>query len=243
VAVLLYQKPGADSLATMSDPTFLFADLSGFTALTEAHGDSQSADIAAEFFVSVRDLVASHDAEEIKTIGDAVMLRAAEAGTAILLGLQITGLAYERPRFPVAHVGMNTGPAVNRDSDWYGSTVNLAARVAAAAAGDEVLLTRATLDTAPDVPGVEFRSRGEVRLRNIAEPVHLYRALPAGNTSGKIPIDPVCRMLIDPGHAEGWLIHEGQEYWLCSRRCMAKFAVDPEAVVGQSKRPPEDAPS
>jgi YHS domain-containing protein len=50
-------------------------------------------------------------------------------------------------------------------------------------------------------------------------------------------------MLIDPGHAEGWLIHGGQEYWLCSRRCMAKFAVDPEAVIGQSKGPPEDAPS
>jgi adenylate cyclase len=222
-----------DSLAVMSEQTFLFADLSGFTALTEAHGDRQSADIASEFIASVRVIVAAHDAEEVKTIGDAVMLRVAEADAAIQLGLRITRLAHERSRFPVAHVGMNTGPALNRDSDWFGSTVNLAARVAAAAAGDEVLLTRATLDSAADVPGVEFHSRGEVRLRNIAEPVHLYRAIPAGKGRGNVPIDPVCRMKIEPGHAEGWLIHGGQQYWLCSQRCMAKFAVDPDTIIHQ----------
>ena len=117
----------------MSEPTFLFADLSGFTALTEAHGDRQSADIATEFIVSIRDLVSLYDAEEIKTIGDAVMVRSREADAAIRLGLQITQLAHQRSRFPVAHVGMNTGPAERRDSDWFGATVNLAARVAAAA--------------------------------------------------------------------------------------------------------------
>jgi adenylate cyclase len=233
--------PSTDTLAVMSEPTFLFADLSGFTALTEAHGDRQSADIASEFIVSVRDLVALHDAEEVKTIGDAVMVRSAEADAAIRLGLQITRLAHERSRFPVAHVGMSTGPALNRDSDWFGSTVNVAARVAAAAAGDEVLLTRATLDSAADVSGVEFHSRGEVRLRNIAEPVHLYRAIPAGIGRRNFPIDPVCRMMIEPGHAEGWLIHGGQQYWLCSQRCMAKLVVDPDAIIGQLNRSTADA--
>ena len=118
--------------------------------------------------------------------------------------------------------------------------MNLAARVAAAAAGDEVLLTRATLDSAADTPGVEFHSRGEVWLRNIAEPVPLYRALPAGKGSGNVPIDPVCRMMIEPGHAEGWLIHGGKQYWLCSRRCMAKFVVDPDAIVRRLGRAPRD---
>ena len=87
-----------DSLAAMSEPTFLFADLSGFTALTEAHGDRQSADIATEFIVSVRDLVSLHDAEEVKTIGDAVMVRSSEADATIHLACRspsspIRGLA------------------------------------------------------------------------------------------------------------------------------------------------------
>jgi class 3 adenylate cyclase/YHS domain-containing protein len=221
----------ANSLSAMREQTFVFADLSGFTALTEAHGDRKSADVASEFIASVRDLVSLHNAEEVKTIGDAVMVRTSEADVAVRLGLEIIHFVHGRARFPTAHVGMNTGRAVNRDSDWFGASVNIAARVAGAAAGDEVLVTRATVDSVGDISGVEFHSRGEVRLRNIAEPVHVYRAFPTGSGSGEVPIDPVCRMMIETGHAAGWLVHDGQKYWLCSRRCMAKFAGDPDAIV------------
>jgi adenylate cyclase len=49
--------------------TFLFADLSGFTALTEAHGDEQAADLVGGFCLAVRQLLAAHQAQEVKTIG------------------------------------------------------------------------------------------------------------------------------------------------------------------------------
>jgi adenylate cyclase len=52
--------------------TFLFADLSGFTALTEAHGDEQAADLTGGFCVAVRGLLAEHQAHEVKAIGDAL---------------------------------------------------------------------------------------------------------------------------------------------------------------------------
>jgi YHS domain-containing protein len=48
-------------------------------------------------------------------------------------------------------------------------------------------------------------------------------------------------MMIEPGHAEGWLIHGGQQYWLCSQRCMAKFVGDPDAIIGQLSRSTADA--
>ena len=69
--------------------TFVFADLSGFTALTEAHGDEQAADLVGGFCVAVRQLLAAHQAQEVKTIGDALMLRSADAAAAIPLGLCI----------------------------------------------------------------------------------------------------------------------------------------------------------
>ena len=69
--------------------TFLFADLSGFTALTEAHGVEQAADLVGGFCVAVRRLLAEHQAQEVKTIGDALMLRAGDAAAAIRLGLRI----------------------------------------------------------------------------------------------------------------------------------------------------------
>jgi adenylate cyclase len=49
--------------------TFLFADLSGFTALTKAHGDEQAPDLVGGFCVAVRRLLAEHQAHEVKTIG------------------------------------------------------------------------------------------------------------------------------------------------------------------------------
>src|SRR5207248_4586217 len=55
--------------------TFLFADLAGFTALSEAHGDREAANVAAEFATAVRPLLPSRRAQEIKTIGDALMIR------------------------------------------------------------------------------------------------------------------------------------------------------------------------
>jgi adenylate cyclase len=94
--------------------TFLFADLSGFTALTEAHGDEQAADLVGEFCVAVRQLLAAHQAQELKTIGDALMLRTADAAAAIRLRLCIVHDVGARHGFPLVRVGMHTGPAVER---------------------------------------------------------------------------------------------------------------------------------
>src|SRR5918999_5837844 len=124
--------------------TFLFADLSGFTALTEAHGDEQAADLVAGFCRAVRQLLAAHQAHEVKTIGDALMLRSSDAAAAIQLALCIVHDVGAQHGFPLVRVGMHTGPAVERESDWFGSTVNLAARLSAAAAGGETLLTAKT---------------------------------------------------------------------------------------------------
>ena len=60
--------------------TFLFADLAGFTALTEAHGDEQAADLVARFCEAVSEELPSFGADHIKTIGDALMLRVPDPG-------------------------------------------------------------------------------------------------------------------------------------------------------------------
>ena len=61
------------SISRSSESTFLFADLSGFTALTEVHGDEQAADLAGDFAAAVRELLPEHGAEHIKSIGDAFL--------------------------------------------------------------------------------------------------------------------------------------------------------------------------
>jgi class 3 adenylate cyclase len=94
-------------MAQRSEPavqTFLFADLSGFTALTEAHGDEQAADLVGGFCVAVRQLLAAHQAQEVKTIGDALMLRTSDAAAAIRLGLCIVHDVGAQHGFPLVRV-------------------------------------------------------------------------------------------------------------------------------------------
>jgi adenylate cyclase len=215
--------------------TFLFADLAGFTALTEAHGDEHAVELAEEFGACVRGLLSEHGAEEVKTIGDAVMLRCNVAGDAIELALRIVEEVAARPDFPIVRVGMHTGPAINRDGDWFGATVNLAARVSGAAGGGEVLLTEATRGATEELKAIELRRRGDKRFRNIREPIRIYRAVREGDEGEELPIDPVCRMVVDPDRAAGQLTYDGHEYHFCSLQCARAFATAPGEYVAASE--------
>lgn len=220
--------------------TFLFADLSGFTALTEAHGDDEAADLAGGFFAEARALLAEHGAEEVKTLGDAVMIRCGSASEAIRLALRLVQEVGARHGFPSVRVGVHTGAAVEREGDWFGATVNLAARVSAAAAGGEVLLTEAAAAGAGATGGGELgsvhphgdvvlRPRGRRELRNVAEPVELFEAsCEASRSAEGFPVDPVCRMAVDPENAAGRLTYEGVEFHFCSLHCVRAFSERPE---------------
>jgi class 3 adenylate cyclase len=158
--------------------TFLFIDLVGFTAMTAAHGDHRAAEVACELRDRVAPLLEPHRAEQVKSIGDALMLRCDDPELGVRLGLSIIDVLEEVPGFPAARVGVHTGPAVERDGDWYGTTVNLAARLCSAAGGGEVLVSEATSECAGRLRHVRL---GEPRLhwlKNITEPVAARPAEP-----------------------------------------------------------------
>jgi len=111
-----------------------------------------------------------------KLIGDALMIRLDDAVTAVGLGLAIVERTADTPSYPNVRVGMNTGSAVERAGDWFGAAVNLAARVASEAEGCEVLLTQSTVDLAGEVEGIRLKPLGERRLKNVSQPVRIYRA-------------------------------------------------------------------
>ena len=151
--------------------TFVFTDLVGFTALTTAQGDDRAAEVALDFYRRVRSLLPSHRAEEVKTIGDAMMLRCEDPAMAVRLGLRIVDDLEAVAGFPPVRVGMHTGPAVSREGDWYGATVNVAARLCAVAGGGEVLVSDATRECAGRVRHVDLGERRLHWLKNVTDPV------------------------------------------------------------------------
>ena len=209
--------------------TFVFADLAGFTALTEVHGDERAADLVSRFCREVGAML-PEDSEQVKSIGDAVLVRVPDAAAAVTLGIRIVEEVGGRHEFPVVRVGMHTGPAVERDGDWFGSTVNVAARVASAAQGGEVLVTDETKACAVGLDDVSFDDRGARRLRNVGSTVQLHRARRSGTRPKTFPLDPVCRMAVDAAHSIR-LHHAGQELHFCSDACATAFHEEPEFYV------------
>jgi adenylate cyclase len=217
--------------------TFLFADIAGYTALTEAHGDADATELATSFCRELSGIADASGGEVVKTIGDAVMVRHSDPSQALKLGLAAANEVISGHGFPAVRVGMHHGPALARGGDWFGATVNLAARVAALASGGEVLVTGAVRDHVAELTSVRLEPRGEQRVRNIAEPVEIFAAVPAGERSDTRHLDPVCRMLVDESQAVGSLRHRGSVYRFCSLDCAGRFARDPDAYAGPDSAP------
>src|SRR5256714_10298888 len=159
--------------------TFLFMDLVGFTALTAERGDENAAEVAIRFYSHVRALLPDHCGEEIKTIGDAMMVRCDEPRHAIALALRICHELGEAGDFPPVRIGVHTGSAVSRDGDWYGSGVNGAARLCSAAGGGEGLVSDAPREAAGEPGHLDLGPRRLHRPENVPEPVaapHAWRA-------------------------------------------------------------------
>ena len=157
------------------------------------------------------------------------MLRIPDPADAIVLGLRISDEMMRDHGIPAVRVGLHHGPAVERDGDYFGAAVNLAARVSALASGGEVLVSGHTAALAPNLPGVFYESRGRQQLRNVAEPVEIFAAVRIGGTGdGKLAVDPVCRMAVDPERAAGRLTYHDAAYFFCSLTCAGEFARQPE---------------
>ena len=215
--------------------TLLFADLAGFTALTEAHGDRAAAEIATEFAESIERLLEDERTRLVKTIGDEVMVQAKDPAAAIRLGRSIVGhLACHGS--PPVRVGIHSGPVLAIEGDYFGATVNLASRVAGAARPGEVLVTEATRRELGRDDLSELQARGERYFKGVGDPVAVFSAGSVGGPGHELVIDPVCRMAVDPAEATGSVERRGRNYHFCSDRCADAFASDPHRYIAHGRR-------
>lgn len=147
-----------------------FADLAGYTRLTEDVGEQQAVD-AVERFVRYVELTLPEEARVVKTIGDEAMVVCADAAALVDWAVGFQQLYTERPR---PRIGIHVGDVLYREGDYYGREVNIAARVVARAAGGEVLVTRAIVESAGS--HLAFERIGEVRLKGFSESTELFLA-------------------------------------------------------------------
>jgi adenylate cyclase len=147
-----------------------FADLAGYTKMTEEQGDEEAVG-AVERFIEAVEHTLPDDARIIKTIGDEVMVVSPDVATLTDWAVGFQELHGQRP---LPRIGIHYGETIYRDGDYYGRAVNQAARVAARAAGGEVLVTRPVVEAAGT--HLEFELIGQVRLKGFADPTEIFLA-------------------------------------------------------------------
>jgi adenylate cyclase len=211
--------------------TILFVDLSSFTPLTEAMGDTVAARVVERFSEMVRDAAAECVGQVVKQIGDAFMLVFPDTRSAVVCGLKIEHEAAAEHKFPAVRIGAHAGSVLYREGDYVGMNVNIAARVAAAATPHQLLVTDAVRVQATDIADVEFLSLGFRSLKGLTEQVHLFEVQLSQDRPVKVA-DPVCGMELDSTTVDARLNWRGEELWFCSTGCLQRFADAPEHYRG-----------
>src|SRR5262245_59562166 len=212
--------------------TVCFADLAGYTALTDAHGDVSAADIAQRFFDLAAGLLTG-DARLIKTIGDAVMICTPDPRQGLQIGLDLLHAVEREPQFPGVRVGVHHGPVVERNDDIFGATVNVAARLTAHANVGQLLTSDTIASLVTEREHLTTVALGPTFLRNVVEPVEVYWVADHSRGATSQVLDPVCRMFVDADAAPARLPW-GERIWhFCSFECAKSFVNDAARYTGE----------
>lgn len=157
-----------------------FADLAGYTRLTEERGDAHAVDTVEQFVASIASSLPA-EARVTKTIGDEAMIVSPDIQSLVRWAVSFQAQSIE----PTARIGLHCGQALFYEGDYYGREVNLASRVAARAAAGEVVVTSAVAELRP--PEVEFERLGEIKLRGFSSPTEILLAVakPAAEDKGR----------------------------------------------------------
>jgi adenylate cyclase len=153
-------------------PAIAFLDLTGYTALTEERGDEASAALADRLAALVNAAAQPHGGQPVKWLGDGVMFYFPESAGAVRTALDLV----EQTPATVdvrARVGVNAGRVIFRDGDYFGRTVNVAARIADYARPGEVLVSDEVKERWSGV-GVHFEAIGPVALKGLKEELTLH---------------------------------------------------------------------
>jgi adenylate cyclase len=155
-------------------PAVSFLDITGYTRLTEERGDKAAADLAGRLAAVVRRFSQEHGRRPVKWLGDGVMFYFPDPGQSVLSALDmVDGVATQA--LPPARVGIHAGPVVFQEGDYFGRTVNIAARITEYARPGEVLVSQEVVDAA-DATTLKFTEIGPVELKGVSDTLRLHTA-------------------------------------------------------------------
>ena len=174
------ERAGVRARPTPDPEAAAFADLTGYTSLSEEAGDAKAAEVSLALSQLVREIAAGHRGEVVKMLGDGVHFHFRDPHDAVRASLDVVDLVGPRG-LPPAHIGVNAGPMIYDEGDYFGRAVNVAARIAAQAGAGQVFVGE-DLARVVDHEGFTLREVGSFELKGVPRRVTIHQATrPAGS--------------------------------------------------------------
>ena len=174
-AVQLLSAHGSSAAGDTQLITVAFTDLEGFTSFTDTNGDEAAVALIDSHHRQAGPIVRRWRGRVVKHLGDGLLCTFADPGEAIRATLELLA----DPPAPLRlRAGLHLGEAVVSRDDVVGHVVNVAARVAEAAKGDQVVVTKETADAAGPIPGTHLRRLRKQQLKGISQRMELYAVVP-----------------------------------------------------------------
>ena len=217
---------------TTNETVFLIADLAGFTALTEAHGDMSAANIVTRYVDIVKDNLYP-GSELVERVGDEVLIVSNDASSIVQTAINLRDTIEEEQQFPCVHAGIHAGSALEKDGHYFSKALNLASRVAAHARGGEILCTDKIVELANDLRDITYQSLGLIQFKHVIEPVAVFEITVGGRVGECTLFDPVFHMHVQEETAIARLLFEDRMYYFCSFECAKAFAEHPKRYISE----------
>jgi adenylate cyclase len=201
----------------------LMADLSGFTAMTEVHGSEMAAQMIDKYVSLVKSSLKGQSVM-LERVGDQVVVISPDPDDLAETALALIESSGREKNFLSIHAGLHYGNVLELAGNYYGSTINLTARIAAKARQGKVLCSKNFIDALSQTGRFRYIYHGKFNFRNVLEAKEIIELLPveAINIDEKY-ICPVCHMQLDQNEISYEYIHDGEAYYFCSEECKALF--------------------
>ncbi|MDT5072557.1 MAG: adenylate cyclase [Mycobacterium sp.] len=170
------ERPDLARLAPNGRVAILFSDIEGSTALNERIGDRAWVRLIDRHDKMVSRHVRRHSGYVVKSQGDGFMIAFARPEQAVWCSMDVQRELAKRPNGIRVRIGIHEGKSVRRGDDLFGRNVAMAARVAAAAQGGEVLVSESVRDAVGN--DITFDDGRDVELKGFSGTHRLYAVLP-----------------------------------------------------------------
>ena len=224
---------------TQQDKAVLFADVSGSTRLYETLGDARAFAAVNGCLDILRRLTAAHSGVVVKTIGDEIMAVFPDAITAVQAACEMQLVVSAKPPIDniriAIRIGLHFGPVLENNSDVFGDTVNIAARMSGIAHAQQIITTGTTVDMLPPIIRASTRTLNSLSIKGKADDIEVREVIWQESDEMTMMVGNT----ISPNTAEPslQLVHQGDKFTVDAARPSIMIGRDELAdIVIQDRR-------